>query len=655
MTRILPLLFFVFILAAQVADAQSLITVKPGSENLFNEAMREFRAERYREAATLFDTLMAMKPPHQFTTASYLMAAKSYNALGDFDRAISSLNAYFRDFPDSRYADDACYTLGVAELLNKQYPAAAFDLLRAAGMTVDTTLLGRAHSLLEYLADGRITYADVVNFPPGSVTDSARDDIACLVAERLYRGGNFIDAQNVIDSLNNRRLVPVIAARVEALRSRIAGAIDVHIGVLLPLGNDGNTTAGGQAADMLDGIRFALAKGRTSVPEGMNVLLDVNDSGHDTDRAKALMETYGAEKNLLAVIGPMFSNVAFACAPLADRNLLSMLSPTANAVGIAASGPYVFQLNPDLAMHGRAMARYAVRNLGLTKLAVVASTDENLKPLVESFFKEAKSLGARIVDVELYDGAAEDLEDHCLKLRKAGFGGEPSIAFGGKLTRDQVAALRNRGVSQSSIDSLKKLKASVAVTDILGPFGSLIADSLHIPVLYPQVNARDINTPMDAIQAVYAPVDNAQDAAIVLSQFAFYNIRTQILGSAEWYNTSILESNTQAARNILFCSDTYIDSGDPVVRDFGDGFYAARQKPPNRYAMFGFDAMNLVLQQLSRGITTRPSLAKALAGVQNYPGVHTTITLTDGRVNSILNILQYKNGAVTRVAQISGR
>ena len=91
--------------------------------------------------------------------------------------------------------------------------------------------------------------------------------------------------------------------------------------------------------------------------------------------AARLTKELAADQEVIGILGPMFSSTTLTAARAAQEAAIPLISPTANANGIAALVQFVFQANPDYEMRGRAMARYAVGKLGFRTMAVLAPSD----------------------------------------------------------------------------------------------------------------------------------------------------------------------------------------------------------------------------------------------------------------------------------------
>ena len=68
--------------------------------------------------------------------------------------------------------------------------------------------------------------------------------------------------------------------------------------------------------------------------------------------------------------------------------------------------------------------------------------------------------------------------------------------------------------------------------------------------------------------------------------------------------------------------------------------------------MFGYDVAKMILQVVSQGNSRRKDIARELAKVEGYEGLHSQISLTKNRVNSCLSVLQYKGRQILHIGRI---
>ena len=362
-----------------------------------------------------------------------------------------------------------------------------------------------------------------------------------------------------------------------------------------------------------------------------------------------------SDDGIIGVLGPVFSYEASAVASLANKRGYPLISPTANANGIGATGQYIFQANPDYETRGRAMARYAIERKGYRSLAVLAPINTFGKYMAEAFITEALHLGAKVVAAEWYERGAADLKSQLASLRRAGLkaGAEPMISFGGKMSREDVARLAELGVPMKTLDSLMYKSAVVGATTLLGPRARQQVDSLGLACFYADIKEDSLEYPVTALDGIYIPISSADEIGIVSSQLVYYNIKCQILGSGEWNNLTELIANKRYCNSVIFESDNFVDPSDPTYVEFATKFSELFKKKPGKSTLYGYDTAMLTLSAIRDGAATRESLMNSLKAVQDYPGRHSRIGFSEKRVNSWVWILQYGDDQVQRVDEFN--
>ena len=305
----------------------------------------------------------------------------------------------------------------------------------------------------------------------------------------------------------------------------------------------------------------------------------------------------------------------------------------------------------ELAFPQHTTPRYAVRDLGMTKLAVIASDNQQSQLLADEFAREAKSLGAEIAAAVSYSKDSSDLREQFMKIREAGATDDPSISFAARFSRAQLRSMIRAGADPDILEEARRKRLTVSVTKLFGPRGKRIVDSLHLPYTTSLGETYNIEIPVTGIQGIFAAIGESEEIGIIGSQMSYFNVNAQLLGSGEWYDAVQLEANKRYVDGALFFSDSFADKLDSSYSAFERSFLSSKKQPPTRNTLYGFDTMELVLTLIERGATTREQLAQALENVNEYRGLHATISLRHGRVNTHVHILQFKNNEIINVAE----
>ncbi|HLF15647.1 MAG TPA: ABC transporter substrate-binding protein, partial [Bacteroidota bacterium] len=193
----------------------------------------------------------------------------------------------------------------------------------------------------------------------------------------------------------------------------------------------------------------------------------------------------------------------------------------------------------------------------------------------------------------------------------------------------------------------------ISVTTLFGPRGYTIAESLRIPIALPDTTAEQTNIPMVTADGIFLALGDPGQLDYVAPQLNYFNIRAQVLGNNEWYDPDRLRDNRESVEGAVFVSDSHTDEGDSAMAAFSLAFAVRSGKKPTKFTLYGYDTMNLLLEQLRAGARTRSEIATRLAAVAGYRGLHSDITLRDGRVNRYLHVLKYSGGAIRRVGSVT--
>ncbi len=644
-----------------VSEAQAQQPVyDPLSESMFQRGVAEFDRGLYRPAIAVFDSVIAIQPATQRVTAASIMKAKSLFELSEYYDASKVARSFLAVNPTSRYVADANLILARIYLRIERFDEArlaALQAWRSLPQNPSASLVRQVLAAVDTVYLEHTPLDGVYNAVKWSVSASERGHLWFLVTQREVDKGNIPAATVAIDSLTSRYGAWVPRDAIDRLRLRLSGVSTMKIGILLPLFQGGAESPVKEIGNATyDGILTAFQAFLDKTGKSYQISLEASDTEHDlqiaTDKARALVK----DSTVLAIIGPVYSTEAIAAARVAGANDVPLITPTANQNGISALGPTIFQANPDYEQRGRAMARYAVGTLGAKIVAVLAPSDTYAKFLADGFIKEAKEEGANVAVVQWYQKGMSDLRAQFSAIRAAGLlqSAEPIVQFGGKISRQDVMNLVRLGLPVRRVDSLLARGAKVSARWLLGPRGKELLDSVGIRLWYDQSAVDSTDLPVTGIEALYCPISGPDEIGIVSSQLVYNNIKTHFLGSGEWNSLSDLEANRRYCKGIQFESDTYIDSSSDAFRKFITEFNLRFKKNPDRFTIYGYDAMNLVLSQIANGATNRRALTRALSSVSAFSGVRGKIGFTEGRVNGWIHILEYDGDGLRHITEVNG-
>jgi ABC-type branched-subunit amino acid transport system substrate-binding protein len=639
------------------AYAQQRVEYSADAERLFSDALALYTKGEYAQAASAFDQVL-QRPLNQRTSSAMVMKGKAQLYAGDADAAESTLQLFLARFPFSNYRADAEYTLGLA-YARKHLPDKSLQRFlncwrEMESGSANAALRAELFAALDSTIDGYLSLAALQRVLAEVGSGRPKEFLLLKLAQKQALSGDH-DAAAATASLVQREFPSSsFPERLSALHALLNAPREFKLGVLLPLFQK-NERAGREkdvGAALQEGIVFALEEYEGD-PRAPRVLLEIRDTERDNVRAIAGLKELALDAAVIGIIGPAFSDEAFAVNTLANRERIPLITPTATANGIATPGSYVFQANPDLATRAKAIAQYAVKDLHLHRLAVLRSSEPSSMLLAEAFANEALRLGASVVATETYDKGATNLSQQMINLRRKGNAAaqEPFLSFDEKMTKKELGKLNKLGLSARLLDTLKSRRSVVSATGLLGDSARSKLQENAVPFLSGDPRIDSIQRTTDAIQGVYCPVGTPGEIGVIASQIAYFAIETQLLGSGEWNNIGELNANKRYCKGVVFESDSYLDVRDADVSDFTNRFVKRFRKQPNKNHLYGYDVARLVLSLMRKGATTREELRAALAEVRSFRALHARISLAPRQVNTWLNILQYSND-IQRMAEI---
>jgi ABC-type branched-subunit amino acid transport system substrate-binding protein len=325
----------------------------------------------------------------------------------------------------------------------------------------------------------------------------------------------------------------------------------------------------------------------------------VRDCQGSGDLASEVFGALANDPEVLAVIGPLFSQVATALVPLADQRGIPLISPYAPEGDFPQRSTYAFRNSLTDTLQGRFLADYAVRVLGLRRFAVLHADDDYGVGLKNAFIEQVVQRRGEVVAVVAYPADATDFT-------------QPIKSLGGA-DDETLQALRAR--------------ASEAATSTNAP-----------------------GPPPRPYEALFIP-DYYDKVGLIVPTLALYNITdVQLLGTDGWNVPELLNSGGRALEGAVFVDGFFADSPAPVVREFVGRFRARYGKGPDLLTAQAYDTLLLLAQVLSAGATTREQIRDGLRQVRNFPGVSgTTGIAATGEADKIPYLLSVRGGRIVQL------
>lgn len=312
------------------------------------------------------------------------------------------------------------------------------------------------------------------------------------------------------------------------------------------------------------------------------------DSGVDAERAADAVSTLAGVEGVMAIAGPMTGAASQGAAREAQRLGVPLVSMSPRP-GLAELGGFVFRNSLTSAQQARALVRHAVGDLGLRRFGILSPDTTQGQELADLFASHLEERGASVVSRQSYP---QDLTDFRVQIKR------------------------------------------------------LLGQNPNAPE--PEEGDQDIDPPFDAL---FIP-DYAEMIGLIAPQLAYYGLEeVQLLGINGWNSPQLLERAGRFVEGAVFVDGFFVDSPDPIVREFVSFYRDTHGEDPSILEAQAFDTAGLLLYLLGRpDVNSRTDLQRALGSLGNYPGVTGNLFVDEeGEIERELFLIRVEQGAFVQV------
>lgn len=380
------------------------------------------------------------------------------------------------------------------------------------------------------------------------------------------------------------------------------------IGVVLPL--SGNFAEFGEAS--LRGILLAAGVldedevGEVD-PVGRSRDLDVHvvvrDSAGDPERAAVAVRELAEREDLVAIVGPIFSEEAMASAEAAESVGVPLVT-LSNREDVTQGRPFVLRTRTTPADEVRVLVDYAIERLSARRFGVLYPKTRYGRGMRKLYADAVAARGGKLVTLASYSPDETDFSNVIREM--VGF------RFLTAAER-QAIAVRDR-----AIDAARSLPAAQAARARSEAYAQTGPDGERLP-------------PIVDFDVLFIP-DSAEAVAMIAPGLALQGVRdAHLLGSSDWLDEELLRGADRHVAGAVVSAPFYAGSDVDVVREFVDGYRRTFALEPDAYAAQGYDAANLILVQLSARRRDRASVREGMLAMRAYPGASGSLSmLPDG-------------------------
>ncbi|MEZ4333426.1 MAG: ABC transporter substrate-binding protein [Myxococcota bacterium] len=334
-----------------------------------------------------------------------------------------------------------------------------------------------------------------------------------------------------------------------------------------------------------------------------DVRIVIRDTGNDPERAAAAVRQLAEREDLVAIVGPIFSDEALASAEAAQAAGIPLVT-LSNREDVTQGRPFVLRTRTTPADEVRVLVDHAIQNLGARRFGVLYPRTRYGRGMRKLYADAVAARGGRLVTLASYSPDETDFSSVIREMVGFRF-----LTSGER----QAIAVRDRAIDAArSLPAAQAARARNEAYLQTGPNGERLPPIVDFDVLF-------------------IP-DSAEAVAMIAPGLALQGVHdAHLLGSSDWLDEELLRGADRHVAGAVVSAPFYVASDVGVVREFADGYRRTFGLVPDAFAAQGYDAANLVLQQLSARRRDRASVRDGMLAVRAYPGASGSLSmLPDG-------------------------
>ncbi len=512
--------------------------------------------------------------------------------LRQYDASINSLRLALGTLVLPQQRAQVHYYTGLNMRQLQRYVDAFEAFNRAVETSSDAALIQDAQRAMDTLIQHQLTPDDLHQLANRYAAAPQGAQILLRLAQH-YRevsdiAGELDALQQLVNTYPEHPELPALMTRLTVLQSALTTDTST-LGILLPLSGEGELA--GQR--VLWGIKLALDSIRAAQP-GLDIKLQIRDTQGDSAIASSALRSLVTEEHVVAVIGPLFSQVATDLAPLTEELGVPVISPYARNSAFPFLSPYAFRNSLTDEDQARFLADYAVRVLNMTRFAVLYPDEPYGESLKDTFIEHVINLEGKVVAVSAYPPDDKN--------------------FG-------QAIKRLGGIDDESLSDLLAGSGTKTTLANTKPY-----EAIFLPGYFDRVG-------------------------LIAPELAFYNItNVQLLGTDGWNSEELIVIGENFVEDAIFVDGFFTDALAPSVETFVEQFISRYEERPTLIAAQGYDTLRLLVQLLQSGADSRFALRDGLLQLRDFPGV-TGLTSLDQDGNAVKTpyLLSVKNGRIIQL------
>jgi branched-chain amino acid transport system substrate-binding protein len=375
----------------------------------FNDALSLYKAGEYEESLDLFNKFLNNYQYNSKTTAAEFFKAKIHLELNQLNQFKYAADQFLDLYPNSKYVDEIDMLLVKYNLEIANYYNAFKEILYIIEKTSSSSYEDKAKKIGEGIAAKYLNETQLQRFYSSFSSNKVKSYILLQQGKYLLRNGNSSESKNYLEELIDN--YPDSEEYDEAKKlidySYSPATTKTTIGVMLPLETDSTGQYSFQPAiEILEGIKYAVDEFNKDRTDKVGLL--IRDTKKSDDEIEKIRDEFVSLNSIVAILGPVFSNMVRTTLEEFEDYDIPIISPTATDDDLTSISHNFFQANPSFSVRGKLLAQYIFYSENKRFISVMNSIDGYSPILSAAFINEFENLGGTLVKRESFRNDSTD-------------------------------------------------------------------------------------------------------------------------------------------------------------------------------------------------------------------------------------------------------
>ena len=425
-TALTAVLCFLFLAgcSASSRSGASAPTVSEGDPDAFlAELQRLYDTGRYQAADSLARVIVTVSPEFPGGDEALYVGALASKEINSPSQTVRYAEQLAEKYPLSPRLDESLKLAADAYRKLGQYYQSADMLSRMLSSPLKPAMRERCLADLRELASESLGVADLERLIDAYPSSPLAAEMSLGLAKKEFARGDYDKAYALLADLlyefpqhthsrEIRYLLQVSADRRDDPERTVDFVEPNKMGVLLPY--TGGFSRFGRYFEQ--GVRVAVDEFADS--SGIAVTYVIGDSKADPVAAVGAVRRLFLEEGVVAVLGSVFTMPSISAATECNAWKVPIVSPMVTDRNLSDLVAWVFQTKVPVEVEVSAMARLAVEDLMLERIAVFAPSTPGGRSLADAFTAEVEKRGGEIAAQDFFGLGDTDFREQLQKIRQ---------------------------------------------------------------------------------------------------------------------------------------------------------------------------------------------------------------------------------------------